>query len=223
MRKTALVAALLVAAVFWAVDNKSVQAQPQNPQTQPNTTKAESKKVQVRPGDYLAKIAREQDTTYPRLFDANTHIKDPDVILVGDTLRVPHPDEELPSRGLPSDAPAAVSQPAPVVKKQVTVPKQPAAVKPRAVKQTAAAVSAAVSGGVWDRLAACESGGRWHLSTGNGFYGGLQFTLSSWRAVGGSGYPHQASKAEQIARAEKLMAIQGWGAWPACSSKLGLR
>lgn len=76
---------------------------------------------------------------------------------------------------------------------------------------------------VWDRLAQCESGGDWSINTGNGFYGGLQFSLTSWRGVGGTGYPHQHSRAEQIHRAEKLKAIQGWGAWPGCSRKLGLR
>ena len=75
----------------------------------------------------------------------------------------------------------------------------------------------------WERLAQCESGGNWHINTGNGYYGGLQFSLSSWRAVGGSGYPHRATKAEQIRRAERLLDRQGWGAWPACSRKLGLR
>ncbi len=76
---------------------------------------------------------------------------------------------------------------------------------------------------VWDRLAQCEAGGNWSINTGNGYYGGLQFSLGSWQAVGGTGYPHQNSRAEQILRAEKLLAIQGWGAWPACSLKLGLR
>ena len=76
---------------------------------------------------------------------------------------------------------------------------------------------------VWDRVAQCESGGNWSINTGNGYYGGLQFSLQSWRAVGGSGYPHQATKLEQIDRAERLRAIQGWGAWPSCSSQLGLR
>ena len=75
----------------------------------------------------------------------------------------------------------------------------------------------------WERLAECESGGNWHINTGNGYYGGLQFSLSSWRAVGGSGYPHQATKAEQIRRGERLLDMQGWGAWPTCSRKLGLR
>jgi hypothetical protein len=75
----------------------------------------------------------------------------------------------------------------------------------------------------WDALAQCESGGNWAINTGNGFYGGLQFTLQSWRGVGGAGYPHQASKSEQIHRAELLQDIQGWGAWPVCSRKVGLR
>lgn len=77
--------------------------------------------------------------------------------------------------------------------------------------------------GNWDRIAQCESGGNWNIATGNGYYGGVQFSLRSWRAVGGKGYPHQASKQEQIHRAEKLRAIQGWGAWPSCSRRLGLR
>ena len=76
---------------------------------------------------------------------------------------------------------------------------------------------------VWDRLAECESGGDWSINTRNGFYGGLQFSLTSWRNVGGSGYPHQNSREEQIYRGEKVKALQGWGAWPACSRKLGLR
>jgi hypothetical protein len=76
---------------------------------------------------------------------------------------------------------------------------------------------------VWDRLAECEAGGDWSINTGNGYYGGLQFSLSSWRGVGGSGYPHEASREEQIARGERLLAVQGWGAWPACSVELGLR
>lgn len=64
--------------------------------------------------------------------------------------------------------------------------------------------------------AACESRNRWHLNTGNGFYGGMQFLPSSWRAVGGQGLPHEASKLEQMFRAVKLLRIQGRDAWPAC-------
>jgi nucleoid-associated protein YgaU len=74
----------------------------------------------------------------------------------------------------------------------------------------------------WDALAECESGGDWSINTGNGFSGGLQFTPSTWAAFGGTGSPENASKAEQIAVAEKVQATQGWGAWPACTAKLGL-
>ncbi len=77
--------------------------------------------------------------------------------------------------------------------------------------------------GVWDRLAECEAGGNWAINTGNGYYGGLQFSLSSWRAVGGTGRPHEHSRAEQIRRGEILRDRQGWGAWPSCSRRLGLR
>jgi uncharacterized protein YabE (DUF348 family) len=83
--------------------------------------------------------------------------------------------------------------------------------------------SSTPSGSVWDKLAECESGGNWSINTGNGYYGGLQFSLSTWRAYGGDGYPHQASREEQIRIAKKLQAAAGWGSWPACSSKLGLR
>ena len=61
------------------------------------------------------------------------------------------------------------------------------------------------------------------INTGNGYYGGIQFNASTWRAFGGEGLPHQASKSEQIAVAERTLAAQGWNAWPACSRKMGLR
>lgn len=67
-----------------------------------------------------------------------------------------------------------------------------------------------------DATAACESGGDYSTNTGNGFYGGLQFTLTSWRAVGGRGYPHAAGRLEQRYRAVLLRRIQGVGAWPVC-------
>jgi resuscitation-promoting factor RpfB len=90
-------------------------------------------------------------------------------------------------------------------------------------KSSGSSSSSTPSGSVWDKLAQCESGGNWSINTGNGYYGGLQFSLSTWRAYGGSGMPHQNSREEQIAIAKKLQADAGWGAWPACSSKLGLR
>ena len=76
---------------------------------------------------------------------------------------------------------------------------------------------------IWDRLAACESTSNWHANTGNGFLGGLQFTFSTWRAYGGMGSPAQASREAQIAVAERVLAGQGWRAWPVCSRALGLR
>jgi resuscitation-promoting factor RpfB len=83
--------------------------------------------------------------------------------------------------------------------------------------------SSTPSGSVWDKIAQCESGGNWSINTGNGYYGGLQFSLSTWRAYGGSGMPHKASREEQIRIAKKVQASDGWGAWPACTAKLGLR
>jgi hypothetical protein len=70
----------------------------------------------------------------------------------------------------------------------------------------------------FERVARCESGGDWHTNTGNSFYGGLQFTLGSWRAVGGRGYPHKASKLRQMYAGVRLLRAQGPGAWPVCSS-----
>ncbi len=77
----------------------------------------------------------------------------------------------------------------------------------------------------WDRLAQCEAGGNWGINNGNGFQGGLQFSPSTWKAHGGGEYAanaNQATREQQIAVAEKVLASQGWGAWPSCSANLGL-
>jgi LysM repeat protein len=86
----------------------------------------------------------------------------------------------------------------------------------------APAASADTGGTTWDRLAQCESSGNWGINTGNGFSGGLQFTPGTWHAFGGTGAAHHATRAQQITVAERVLAEQGWGAWPACSRKLGL-
>ena len=86
-----------------------------------------------------------------------------------------------------------------------------------------AGTASAAPESAWDKLAQCESGGNWSINTGNGYYGGIQFNASTWHAFGGEGLPHQASKSEQIAVAERTLAAQGWNAWPACSRKMGLR
>ena len=88
-----------------------------------------------------------------------------------------------------------------------------------------APAAAAAPDSDWDRLAQCESGGNWSINTGNGYHGGLQFSPSTWAAYGGTQYApyaYQATRAQQIAVAEKTLAGQGWGAWPACSARLGL-
>jgi hypothetical protein len=77
----------------------------------------------------------------------------------------------------------------------------------------------------WERLARCESGGNWHINTGNGYYGGLQFSYSTWRGFGGGKFAPRAdlaTKTEQIIIAERVLRRQGWGAWPHCSNALGL-
>ncbi len=82
----------------------------------------------------------------------------------------------------------------------------------------------AATGDTWNRLAQCESSGDWHINTGNGYYGGIQFSASTWREFGGGKYASRAdlaSRLEQIAIAEKVLDVQGWNAWPACSAKLG--
>ncbi len=87
----------------------------------------------------------------------------------------------------------------------------------------APAVNFASGNSVWDRLAQCESGGNWAINTGNGYYGGLQFSLGTWQAYGGSGLPSNASRETQIAIATKVRnASGGYGAWPGCARALGL-
>lgn len=101
-----------------------------------------------------------------------------------------------------------------------------AAVGGLAVASLATAGSAeAATDPQWDRLAQCESGGDWHINTGNGFYGGLQFTRSTWNAFGGQEYAPTADKAtreQQIEIGAKVAAGQGWSAWPVCSRKAGI-
>ena len=75
------------------------------------------------------------------------------------------------------------------------------------------------SGVNWDAVAACESGGNWAINTGNGYYGGLQFTMGTWHANGGSGSPHNASRSEQIRVANNVLKSQGIGAWPSCGGR----
>lgn len=110
-----------------------------------------------------------------------------------------------------------------IINSKETRPATPATIA-RGTKEPAAAPAVA-DGSVWDTIAQCESTGNWAINTGNGFSGGLQFTDSTWQAFGGGEYASQAwqaSREQQIAVAQKVQAAQGWGAWPACTAKLGI-
>jgi hypothetical protein len=88
----------------------------------------------------------------------------------------------------------------------------------------ATGTATAADSGVWDRIAQCESGGDWHINTGNGYYGGLQFSAATWRAYGGTAHAptaDRATRSQQIAIATKVQRAQGWGAWPTCSARAG--
>ena len=100
-----------------------------------------------------------------------------------------------------------------------------AAIAGSAVFVTGIGLSAPAQASVWDSVAACESGGNWSINTGNGYYGGLQFSSSTWKAYGGRRYAsqaHRASKAAQIAVAQRVLAAQGPGAWGTCGKRAGL-
>ncbi len=86
-------------------------------------------------------------------------------------------------------------------------------------------IASAADDNTWNALAQCESSGDWHINTGNGYYGGLQFSQPTWEGFGGTQYAARADLAtreQQIATAVKVLDVQGWGAWPACSAGLGL-
>ncbi|MBB5832727.1 transglycosylase family protein [Brachybacterium aquaticum] len=89
----------------------------------------------------------------------------------------------------------------------------------------AGTTTASANDSVWDKVAKCESGGNWSINTGNGYYGGLQFSKSTWKAFGGTAYAataNKATKAQQIAVAKRTLYTQGPGAWPTCGKKAGL-
>jgi hypothetical protein len=163
------------------------------------------------------------DNAFKRLWDANPQLQQAWLERAGMTIRIPACGTTLRRRALPKPPPEPEPEPEPEVETaQAAEPEQEAAQPAPAPAPAPDSAPAVPSGGVWDQLAQCESGGNWSINTGNGYYGGLQFSLSSWKAVGGSGYPHENSREEQIRRGEMLQARQGWGAWPSCAAKLGL-
>ena len=167
----------------------------------------------VKAGDTLSSIARHQygsARAWPALWWVNRHkVHNPQMIRVGQRLTLSswHPRKAWLDRA----AMAATPAPAPA----------PVSAAPAAVS-TGTWSAPAPSGGVnWSAIAACESGGNWSINTGNGFYGGLQFTEGTWLANGGGQYApsaNLATPAEQIAVAERVPASQGIGAWPVCGA-----
>jgi LysM repeat protein len=205
MRLTAFILGMGISGFIFIAGGHSAHAQtlyeenstPQKPQ---------SKTVNINQGDSLSSIATANQTTYNKLYDANTKISDPDVIYTGDTLRVPDPSEQIPSRALPT-APVATTEPQVSSQSYTYTPPKPAATPVYSNGNTS-----------WDRIAACESGGNWAINTGNGYYGGLQFTQATWAGAGGLAYAPRADLAtrdQQIAIASKLSI----GNWPVCGSR----
>jgi len=178
----------------------------------------------VKPGDTLSSIAKHEfgrAADWPALWWANRHkVSNPSMIMVGEQLQVPSSHQVKP--WLTHAALAAI--PAPPAPAPVAVAPAPSEGAGTVVTGTApaAAPAPASGGGVdWSAVAACESGGNWSANTGNGFYGGLQFTEQTWLAYGGGQYASsadQASASQQIAVAQQVLAGQGIGAWPVCGA-----
>jgi LysM repeat protein len=169
------------------------------------------KRYVVKRGDSLSTVAkRAKLASWRPIWDLNKAIEHPNLIYPGQRLLLPAKGEKLKHRPLPAAALTRV------------VAEERSAQASSSGRSTTSR-SAPAGGGVWDRLAQCESGGNWGTNTGNGYSGGLQFAPGTWRANGGTGSAHNASRAEQIRVAERVRASQGWGAWPACSASLGLR
>lgn len=147
---------------------------------------------------------------------ANPVIVDPNLIYPGEVITVaggPHvvvAGETLNGiLGTPTPAPGG---PPPMA------PAPDGGVQPAAAVAPAPAPAPKMSVN-WDAVAKCESGGNWAINTGNGFVGGLQFTMSTWHSNGGSGSPAAASRTEQIRVAENVLKSQGIGAWPVCGKR----
>jgi LysM repeat protein len=177
------------------------------------------KKITVKRGDTLSRIAkRAKLASWRPIWDLNKKVAHPNLIYPGQKLVLPAKGEKVKHRPLPALAVTRV-----VSSERVAAPASSSQRSTSRRSTVTRSAAAPAGGGVWDRLARCESGGNWGVNTGNGYSGGLQFAPGTWRANGGTGSAHNASRAEQIRVAERVRASQGWGAWPACSAKLGLR
>lgn len=187
------------------------------------TPAGESIVHKVRYGQGLQEIAWSYgfkgDNAYRRLWDANPQLKATWLERPGITIRIPACGATLQRRKLPK---LPKPEPEPDPEPETTADDDGGSSTAPAPEPEPEQAAAVPSGSVWDELAQCESGGNWSINTGNGYYGGLQFSASSWAAVGGSGLPHEHSREEQIKRGEILQSQQGWGAWPSCAAQLGL-
>ena len=218
---TGLGAAVLVSAFALPAMAEPVDAVQRGPAKIAAVKKDQQRKtVAVKQGDNLSKLAkRAKLASWRPIWDLNKKIKHPNLIYPGQKLLIPAKGEKVKHRPLPAlVVTRAVSQ-----ERSAAPASSSGASSSRRSTVTRSASTSSVGGGVWDRLAQCESGGNWGTNTGNGYAGGLQFSQGTWAANGGSGSAHNASRAEQIRVAERVRGSQGWGAWPACSSKLGLR
>jgi len=173
----------------------------------------------IRPGDTLSQVAARaygSAADWPALWWANRRqVPNPDLITTGQRLALPNSHQVPPWLARAARAATSAARPAPAASAGATA--APAA---PAHASSPAPVS---SGGVnWSAIAACESGGNWAASTGNGFYGGLQFTEQTWLGYGGGRYASSANlatPAQQIAIAQNVLAGQGIGAWPVCGAR----
>ena len=172
----------------------------------------------VQQGDSLSAIAAHtygKAADWPAVWWVNRHqVANPNLIAAGQRLRLPASGQvpEWMARAAQAAIPTPPPAPAAVSVTQAS---------PSAAASVSTAAPASSGGANWSAIAACESGGNWSASTGNGFYGGLQFTEQTWLGYGGGQYAssaNQATKAQQIAVAERVLAGQGIGAWPTCGA-----
>ena len=172
----------------------------------------------VQQGDSLSVIAAHtygKAADWPAVWWVNRHqVANPNQIAPGQRLRLPA-SGQVPA--LMARAARAAIPGTPAASAAVSVPQA----SPSAAAPASTAAPASSGGANWSAIAACESGGNWSADTGNGFYGGLQFTEQNWLAYGGGQYAssaNQATEAQQIAVAERVLAGQGIGAWPVCGA-----
>lgn len=172
----------------------------------------------VQQGDSLSAIAAHtygKAADWPAVWWDNRHqVANPNLITAGQRLRLPASGQVPAWMARAAQAAIPAPPPAPAA---VSVPQA----SPPAAAPVSTAAPASSGGANWSAIAACESGGNWSANTGNGFYGGLQFTEQTWLGYGGGQYAssaNQATKAQQVAVAERVLAGQGIGAWPTCGA-----